>query len=260
MLKLFVFIFITQAIFLSPGCSRLKSVSSLPVRDDFENPNLSNIWDTDKIVPGDIEIQSNIHRLGIRALKITLHTGDHYEVGQHGSLSTERAELTETEGLISEEGKNYAYSFSMFIPTDFPIVATRLVIAQWKQECPRGGICDDNSPVLAIRYISGILKITQNIGSHQTTLYKSKEEFRNRWLDFKFHICFSKNINGQIIAHLNDSLIVNYNGATAYQEDHSTGYPNPSRFYFKMGLYRDVMAEPMTIYIDQYRKELLPEQ
>ena len=260
MLRPFVFIFITQTIFLLPGCSRLKSVSSLPVHDGFENPNLSNIWDTDKIVPGDIEIQSNIHRFGDRALKITLHPGDHYEAGQHDSLPTERAELTETEQLISEEGKNYTYSFSMFIPADFPIVATHLVIAQWKQECPGGSICDDNSPVLAIRYISGFLKITQNTGSHQMTLYKSKEEFRNRWLDFNFHICFSKINNGRIIAHLNDSLIVDYNGVTAYQEDTSTGYPDPSRFYFKMGLYRDVMPEPMTIYIDQYSKELLPEE
>ena len=260
MLKLFIFLFIAQTAFLLSSCSRFKLISTLPVYDGFENSNRSNIWDTDKFVPGDVEIQSKIVRSGQRAIKITLHAGDLHEVGQHGSYPTERAELTETDRLISLEGKNYAYSFSMFIPADFPIVATRLVIAQWKQECSRGGICDDNSPVLAIRYISGFLKITQNIDSHQTTLYKSKEEFRNRWLDFKFHICFSKNNNGRIIAYLNDSLIVDHNGPTAYQEDRSAGYPDPSYFYFKMGLYRDVMSEPMTIYIDDYSKKLLPDK
>jgi hypothetical protein len=47
---------------------------------------------------------------------------------------------------------------------------------------------------------------------------------------------------------------VDYKGATAYPEKAATGYPDPSLFYFKMGLYRDLMAEPMTIYIDEYRK------
>ena len=31
-------------------------------------------------------------------------------------------------------------------------------------------------------------------------------------------------------------------------------YRDPSRFYFKMGLYRDVMPQPMTVYIDEYSK------
>jgi len=253
MARLFIYLLIAQTAFLFHGSSRVK----LPVHDGFETPVLSNIWDTDKFVKGAVKVEPEIVRAGHSALEITLYTGDIYEAGQHGNLPSERAELTETEGLISEEGKNYAYSFSMFIPEDFPVVTTRLVIAQWKQECPRGGICDDNSPVLAIRYISGSLKITQNTGSHQTTLYKGKGEYRNRWLDFKFHICFAKNNNGRIIAHMNDSLIVDYKGATAYQENPSTGYTDPGRFYFKMGLYRDVMPEPMTIYIDEYSKELL---
>ena len=52
--------------------------------------------------------------------------------------------------------------------------------------------------------------------------------------------------------------MVDYKGVTAYPENVSTGYASPSLFYFKMGLYRDVMAEPMTIYIDEYSKRQLP--
>jgi hypothetical protein len=44
----------------------------------------------------------------------------------------------------------------------------------------------------------------------------------------------------------------------AYPESAATGYTHPGRFYFKMGLYRDLMPEPMTIYIDEYRKKELP--
>jgi hypothetical protein len=47
---------------------------------------------------------------------------------------------------------------------------------------------------------------------------------------------------------------LDYRGVTAYPENVDTGYPRPSRFYFKMGLYRDGMAEPMSIHIDEYRK------
>ena len=120
-----------------------------------------------------------------------------------------------------------------------------------------GANCDDNSPVLAIRYISSVLSVTQTIGEHRTTLWQSKSDWRNRWLDFRFGIRFSTNTNAHIVGYLNDSLIVDYKGATAYQENPLTGYPAPSRFYFKMGLYRDTMSEPMTIYIDDYSKELL---
>jgi hypothetical protein len=257
MRRLLFFLVIVQVGLLLPSCSRVKLVSGTPVRDGFDNPSLSNIWETDKILPADAQIQPRIVRSGHGALQITLHTSDVYEAGRDGNPASERAELTEADELISQEGKNYAYSFSMLIPADFPIVAKRLVIAQWKQECPRRAACSDNSPVLAIRYVSGVLSITQTIGPHRTTLYQSKEEIRNRWLDFTFRVRFSTNSNGRIVAHLNDSLIVDYNGATAYQEDHSTGYPTPGRFYFKMGLYRDTMSESMTIYVDEYSKELL---
>ena len=70
---------------------------------------------------------------------------------------------------------------------------------------------------------------------------------------------FSTNANGHIKAWLNDKAVVDYTGVNAYPENAATSYPNPGRFYFKMGLYRDLMAEPMTLYIDEYRKRQLPE-
>jgi hypothetical protein len=54
---------------------------------------------------------------------------------------------------------------------------------------------------------------------------------------------------------VNGQPAVDYHGVNAYPESVATGYANPSRFYFKMGLYRDVMAALMTIYIDEYRKK-----
>jgi Polysaccharide lyase len=204
-------------------------------------------------------MQTNIFRVGHGAAKIVVHAKDKFEAGINGSRDSERAELLEAKKLTSKENQAYEFSFSMFIPTNFPIVPTRLVIAQWKQYCPEGGNCQDNSPVVAIRYVSGMLEITHQIGLHRTTLFETKEELRDKWLDFRFQIRFSTNETGRIKAWLNDKTVVDYKGVNAYPENAATGYASPSWFYFKMGLYRDVMAEPMTIYIDEYRKKQLPE-
>jgi hypothetical protein len=253
------FLILISISILAFKCSRPRLIVGKPITDSFEKSIISNLWETDKIIPSDARIQSEVFRSGHNAIQITLHTNDKFEAGRNGNPDSERAELTEADNLFSQQGKTYKHSFSIFIPKDFPIVDTRLVLAQWKQECPGGQICDDNSPVLAVRYISGTLLITQTIGPHRTILWQSNQEFRGRWIDFKFRVCFNTNPGGRILASLNDSTVVDYSGQTAYNEDSSTGYTSPSRFYFKMGLYRDTMTDPMTIYLDDYSKELLKE-
>ncbi|MGD1018824.1 MAG: polysaccharide lyase [Verrucomicrobiia bacterium] len=234
--------------------------TGIDVYDGFETPELSKLWDTSRFAPGAVEMQTNIVRAGHGAAKITLHAGEKFEAGINGNKDSERAELREgPKKLVSRENKAYEYSFSDFIPTDFPIVPTRLVIAQWKQYCPEGGNCSDDSPVVALRYVAGVLFITRQIGPHPTTIFKTTEDLRGKWTDFKFQIRFTTNETGRIKAWLNGKQVVDYTGATAYPENPTTSYPNPSYYYFKMGLYRDVMAEPMTIYIDEYRKRELRE-
>lgn len=228
--------------------------------DGFETAQLSQFWTTDRFKPGAVTMQTNIVRVGHSAAEITVHARDQFEAGINGNSDSERAELREAAKLVAREGRSYEQTFSMFIPTNFPIVPTRLVIAQWKQYCANGGKCDDDSPVLAIRYISGTLKITQNINSpREAVLYQEKGEFRGRWLDFKFRVRFSPGENGRIKAWLGNKQLVDFQGANANAENETTGYPSPSVFYFKMGLYRNVMPEPMTIYLDEYRKRELPD-
>jgi len=204
-----------------------------------------------------LEIQSNIFRNGKKAAKITLRTGDVVEAGNDSSRESERDELEEREWLESREGAKYQYEFSIFIPDSFPIVATRLIIAQWKERCHKES-CSDDAPVLAVRYQSGRLFITRNDDSGRHLLYELKEEIRNRWLDFRFQIKFSKQSDGEITAFLNGQNIISYNGITSYTE--KRGYPvKDNKYYFKMGLYRDRMTEPMSIYIDEYRKKEMTE-
>lgn len=169
----------------------------LPVQDRFEGSELSKLWDTSRFEKKDVKIQSAIAQSGHGAIAITLHTGDKYEGGNDSSLVSERAELMEARSLVSKEDNSYEYAFSMFIPANFPIVPTRLVLAQWKQYCEKEQ-CSDDSPVLALRYSNGILQITIQIGPHRNAFYQTQEDIRNKWTSFRFQTRFSRTSNGYI--------------------------------------------------------------
>ena len=59
--------------------------------------------------------------------------------------------------------------------------------------------------------------------------------------------------NRAIDGWLNGKPIAHYRGVTAYHA--ARGYPAHGFFFFKMGLYRDLMQQSMTIYLDDFRKD-----
>jgi len=223
-------------------------------RDNFESDTLNKIWKNDKFIPGALSFQSKYVRSGSKAAMIVLHQGD--QIDKERGTNLERAELKEAKKLVSTENSNYAYSFSLFLPPDFPIVPKRLVIAQWKQDCELDN-CNPDNPVIALRFKAGEFYITLQTSPDQKILYSQKESILGQWLDFKFHIRFSRNPDGGIKGWLNGKQIIDYNGVTAYSQTY--GYPMPGVYYFKTGLYRDLMSETMTIYIDDYVKKAIPE-
>lgn len=224
---------------------------SLSTADGFDGPSLSDLWTTRKFVAGALDFQSDVTRAGRGAARLTLRPGDHVP-GEEGS-SLERAELEEARSQESALDATYRYEFSVFLPPDFPIVS-RLVFAQWKERCLLEDCTPDN-PTLAIRYEGGRLLITHQTGETRQTLYETADDIRGRWLDFRFDIRFSRSTAGVIRAWLGNRQLVSYTGVNAYSE--SGGYGD--RFYFKMGLYRDRLSEPMVIYLDEYRKQRLPD-
>jgi hypothetical protein len=236
-----------SAVFTLISCS---SVNKIRIHDNFETDSLSTIWSDAKFIPGALEIQSEIVRSGKKAARLILRQGDQIE--EEVGTNLERAELREPKKIMSAEYKDYSYSFSLFLPPDFPIVPTRLVIAQWKQNCQEGN-CDPNNPVIALRYKSGEFQVTLQTGPEKISLYNQKSEIRGQWMDFKFNIRFSRNQDGHIKAWMNGNEIFDYKGVTAYKQTY--GYPEPGNFYFKLGLYRDTMNQTMTIYIDDYLKK-----
>lgn len=226
--------------------------SRTAVFDGFESESLADHWETKRFLPGAVQIQSRVVRAGKRAAGITLRAGD--QIPQERGTKLERAELQEPRSLWAREGSSARYSFSLFLPADFPVTPTRLVIAQWKLNCPRDACTPDN-PVIAVRYQSGELSINKQVSERQEILYRTRDDIRGRWLDFTFEIAFSRASNGRIRAWIGDSMAIDHQGATAYPK--AGGYTGSGRFYFKVGLYRDRMPQPMTVYLDEYRKQPL---
>ncbi len=224
------------------------------IYDGFEKNSLSDIWNQRLIAHGSLQIQSDIVRAGKHAVKITIHQGDLLQQTLKKDKTSERDELLEREDLWSEEGEGHSYSFSIFIPKNFPIVPTRLVLAQWKQYDQLGIALIDN-PLIALRYVDGELFITLQTTEKKTKLFQTKEDIREKWLDFDFNIKFTRAKKGSLIIFMNKHKIVSYEGITAYAEQYN--YPKPGRFYFKMGLYRDTINQPMTAYFDEYQKKPL---
>jgi len=229
------------------------------VYDGFEGRQLSRLWETSRFEPGAVTIDSQTVRAGHGAARVVLTPGAIFEKGIKGSKDSERAELLEAPRLVAREGRLYEYQFSQFLPAGFPIVPVRLVLAQWKQDCRGHEPCSDDSPVVALRYIGGKLSITRQNGRHQVDLFAREIDLRGQWSDYRFVIRFSLGTSGLVQAWRNGEQVVDYHGPTAYEENEQTGYNRPSVFYFKMGLYRDLMSEPMTIYLDEYRKRELPD-
>ncbi|HSB78627.1 MAG TPA: hypothetical protein VLM91_07565 [Candidatus Methylomirabilis sp.] len=59
--------------------------------------------------------------------------------------------------------------------------------------------------------------------------------------------------DGSIAIWLNGARVADYQGPLGYPDD-------PPEVYFWFGLYRDRLSQPMTIYIDDYRKDRVSEK
>lgn len=230
---------------VSQACGRNGSVE-----DGFDAGVLSSHWDDRKLVPGGLTFSSAIARAGSGAALFTLRPGD--QIAQERGTILERAEIEESESSWSVEETTYRYTFSLQVPQDFPRVPVRVVLAQWKQECPIDSCTPDN-PLIALRYEDGVLFLTQQASDRRQTLYETRDDVRGRWLDFEFLLRFSRTA-GLLQASMDGKRVADYSGPTAYPA--AGGYDSKAQFYFKTGLYRDSSRETMTLYFDEYRKDV----
>ena len=84
-------------------------------------------------------------------------------------------------------------------------------------------------------------------------LYSTDKEIRGKWLNFIFHLRFSRAEDGFVVVWLNKRQIIDFKGVTAHFERHS----DKARFYFSLGLHKNKMDKSMTTYFDEYSKHKL---
>jgi hypothetical protein len=246
-------------IILVCGFLLVMTLRTVPIHiyDGFESPHLSRFrWTDRRFQPGAVTSEESVVRSGRRALAITVHSGDRPEVASESGAATERDELMEALWLFSRAGRTYVYSFSLYLPNDFPQTSERLVIAQWRQLCEASPCIPDN-PILALRYETGRLQLTRQDEHGKTVFYQGNEDVRGRWLDFRFVTRWDRTSQGFVDATLQGQPMAHYQGPTTYQL--GPGHPRNALIYFKTGLYRDALHEPpWTMYVDEYRKDECP--
>jgi polysaccharide lyase-like protein len=225
------------------------AASAASLADGFESGTIGPLWRTHRVKPGGATVQQDIVRSGAYALRFNLHQGDMAGLGGDGE-ATERAEIQEADGLWARSGETYEHGFSMYLPLDFPIVDTRLVIGQWKQTCQD---CSKNrSPIIAQRFRSGVFFVTIETTRGRQTIYQHRQSILGQWLDLRYRIRFAWS-DGSVTMWLNGGRVAEYRGPLGYPDD-------PPEVYFKFGLYRDRLRQPMTIYFDDYRKDRISQE
>ena len=163
-----------------------------------------------------------------------MHEGDIEQAGD-ASTRVERAELDS--GHFALRGREAWYGFSFLVPKSFPIVDTRLVISSCKQS-------DVSRPIVAQRYRKGRHTLTVESQGHKET-YPLPPITPGKWVDMIYHLRYSPGKDGLVEVWVNGRRVVEYSGPAAEADAKNA-------FYNKIGLYRDRLKQPMTMYFDNY--------
>jgi len=239
-LTIFFFVLATVAIAQSIQNAQPAKNPAVPSRfDDFEGGSIAPFWlpgdyGTGLHVPTAIKISTNFARSGLHSVEITVHEGDIAAPGDAGT-TVERAELDS--GHFPLRGQEAWYGFSFLIPKNFPIVNNRLVISSNKQgDVPR--------PLTAQRFRNGRHTFTVESQGQKKEFNLPKIPL-GQWVDMVFQVRFSEDRDGLVNVWMNGKPVAKYSGPLA-----EPGYKNG--FYHKIGLYRDRIKQPMTVYFDNY--------
>lgn len=221
---------------------RHQSISRQPIpklSDDFEGKKIADFWlagnfGSGRYASGAVILSGAYARSGKQSVEITVHEGD-IDAGGDDSTRVERAELDS--GHFALRGREVWYGFSVLIPVGFPIVDDRLVISQCKQS-------DVSRPIVGQRYSNGEHTLTIESQGRKKK-YHLPDIRIGRWMDMLYHIRYSAGSDGLVEVWADGAKVVSYSGPAAD--------PNAKdAFYNKIGLYRDRLKQPMTIYFDNY--------
>ena len=209
------------------------------LRDGFESGSIENFWlpgnyGSGLYVSGAIRVSEKFARAGKQSVEITVREGNVEAAGDAGT-TVERSELDS--GHFKLIGREAWYGFSVLVPRDFPIVDTRLVISSCKQS-------DVSRPLTGQRFRNG--KHTLTVESHgRKRAFRLPDLPLGEWVDFICRARYSPEKDGAFELWMNGKKVASYSGPLAEPD-------KKNAFYHKIGLYRDRMKQPMTIYFDNY--------
>lgn len=210
--------------------------------DDFEEPSIQEFWaepdaGSGRYEPGAVTTTNERDaRNGMGYVSITLREGDVSD-----GHNNERAELDS--GKHPFLGRTIRYQFSILIPSDFPQIENRLVIAQFKQKSYHNG------PIVAQRFRGGrhylsIRTIDRVLDGRR--YFPLPDLVPEVWHDMDYLIRYATDDSGFVSVKMDGEELVRYCGPTASTQGRNS-------FYNKIGLYRDRWPDPMTIFFDDYR-------
>ncbi len=220
-------------------------------RLDFESGDLSG-WQKKLAAAHSFRIVSDPVRSGRHAGRFELRAGDDTGDGVRSELK---------EKYIAPLRREIWYSFSTFIPQDFPVVEQPTVITQWKASEDAGEGPASRSPILAHRYVGGALvvqirfsgtKIQKANDGTRKVLYEQRDFPRGVWHDFVYRVRWSHRADGLVECWLDGRRIIDYAGPVGYNDDKGP--------YFKFGLYPHAGDKPFVIYHDEYRRGFTREE
>lgn len=112
------------------------------------------------------------------------------------------------------------------------------IFAQWKQ------FGNTNSPFLSLRYINGFLqsKFCHSSNQVKTNLAPLSS---NIWYDISVNYQLNQNQTGHFSIWLDGQKIQTYKGPLGFS-------PNGNAIHFHLGIYRDQLTIPQTLYFDQF--------
>ncbi len=204
----------------------------------------------DKMEPGRIEIDNN------NIFKITIQNWDFLQINNKqiytdkdkqkelsdltNKKAVERTEIQDNETL--NLGKDYACTFWFMLPKNFPLLANRLVLWQWKQN-PKVNNANQN-PLLAQRLRKDKLVFTVNnswdlSGKNWTEPLAELpiKELLGKQIQMKYEFKFSNKEDWYLRIYIDWKKIVDYHWI--FSSSSRDPAKRTDEIYFKFGLYRD---------------------
>lgn len=213
--------------------------AKLLLKDDFKKKLNKNIWDLTKINQSCWEIIDKVPNNHSKyALKVDANNSVR---SPKDKKDIDRSEISEKEHVHVKLDNSVWYLISFYFPKGFFIADNRLVFAQWKQYAPHYG-----SPFLSARYINNkfSFKVT---GENVVKKFNKKIDLRGKWHVIIVNYKLGTNQTGFAKGWLDSELVMDYKGEMDYS-------PAPNYIFFKMGLYRDTLEQPQTIYFNKFRR------